>query len=62
MAVIPYLEPSGNYNSGINGIMNLAVIPYLEPSGNYNAIRAIEMEMNSYTIPRTIRELQQNTH
>lgn len=35
--VIPYLEPSGNYNPVKSQKFRATVIPYLEPPGNYNA-------------------------
>ena len=56
--VIPYLEPSGNYNLTTEKMLFLLVIPYLEPSGNYNQKRVVEESEYGYTIPRTIRELQ----
>ena len=58
--VIPYLEPSGNYNLFPHNLGHYVVIPYLEPSGNYNEYADYCEEIERYTIPRTIRELQPN--
>ena len=56
--VIPYLEPSGNYNVFPVYVDFGKVIPYLEPSGNYNKRLWDKVFRIGYTIPRTIRELQ----
>src|SRR5699024_9743771 len=34
--IIPYQEPSGNYNSESQKFIFRRIIPYQEPSGNYN--------------------------
>ena len=36
--IIPYQEPSGNYNSCSIGDSARCIIPYQEPSGNYNML------------------------
>ena len=36
--IIPYQEPSGNYNKRGVLCIKSVIIPYQEPSGNYNYI------------------------
>ena len=48
--VIPYLEPSGNYNGMPNHILIPPVIPYLEPFGNYNIIVRCQILSHSHYI------------
>ena len=54
-SIIPYQEQIGNYNDSRCDPATAGIIPYQEQIGNYN-IKAANVSMEYYTIPRLNRE------
>ncbi len=57
--IIPYQELLGNYNFSRDLSLRFKIIPYQELLGNYNNATGWPLYDPHYTIPRTVRELQQ---